>query len=144
MTRDAALPEPVVLVSHHASRRDDECQQQQRERSHHPHAARRDWIEIQSGSPAGAVIDCRGDHRIAMSFSIAGLRVPGVELDGEEADGVERRSDRYRVVTYDTPRGCAAAYYPETNPLVPLGSTAIDSHCPTSKSVIIRLEPHVS
>ena len=40
---------------------------------------------------------------------------------------------------YDTPRGCAAAYYPEANPLVPLDSTAIGSNCPTSKSVIIRL-----
>ncbi len=42
---------------------------------------------------------------------------------------------------YDTPRGCAAAYYPETNPLVPLDSTAIGSNCPTSKSIIVRLEP---
>ena len=30
----------------------------------------------------------------------------------------------FRIVSYDTPRGCAAAYYPETNPLVPLDSTA--------------------
>jgi formate dehydrogenase major subunit len=45
------------------------------------------------------------------------------------------------VVPYDQPRGCAAAYYPETNPLIPLGSTAIGSNCPTSKSVIVRLEP---
>ena len=42
---------------------------------------------------------------------------------------------------YEQPRGCAAAYYPETNPLVPLDSTAIGSNCPTSKSVIVRLEP---
>lgn len=43
-------------------------------------------------------------------------------------------------MSYDQPRGCAAAYYPETNPLVPLASTAEGSNCPTSKSVIIRLE----
>jgi hypothetical protein len=43
-------------------------------------------------------------------------------------------------VEYDTPRGCAASYYPEVNPLVPLDSTALGSNCPTSKSVIIRLE----
>ena len=30
---------------------------------------------------------------------------------------------RFRLVAYDTPRGCVAAYYPETNPLVPLDST---------------------
>jgi len=47
----------------------------------------------------------------------------------------------FRVVPYDTARGCAAAYYPETNPLVPLDSTAIGSNCPTSKSVIIRFAP---
>ena len=43
-------------------------------------------------------------------------------------------------MAYQTPRGCAAAYYPETNPLVPLDSTAVGSNTPTSKSVIIRLE----
>jgi formate dehydrogenase major subunit len=43
-------------------------------------------------------------------------------------------------VAYQTPRGSAAAYYPETNPLVPLDSTALGSNTPTSKSVIIRLE----
>ncbi len=45
------------------------------------------------------------------------------------------------MVSYDTPRGCAAAYYPETNPLVPLDSTAEGSNTPASKSVVIRLEP---
>ena len=67
-----------------------------------------------------------------------------VDLVSEWHDDVKRRAEAFRVVSYDTPRGCAAAYYPETNPLVPLGSTAIGSHCPTSKSVIVRLEPHVS
>ena len=46
----------------------------------------------------------------------------------------------FRIVSYQTPRGCAAAYYPETNPLVPLDSTAVGSNTPTSKSVVIRLE----
>ena len=44
-------------------------------------------------------------------------------------------------MAYQTPRGSAAAYYPETNPLVPLDSTALGSNTPTSKSVIIRLVP---
>ncbi len=38
------------------------------------------------------------------------------------------------------PRGCAAAYFPEANVLVPLDSTADTSNTPTSKSVIIRLD----
>ncbi|SDP17674.1 formate dehydrogenase major subunit [Nakamurella panacisegetis] len=54
-----------------------------------------------------------------------------------DQDDRERRADRFRVVEYDTPRGCAAAYYPETNPLVPLDSTALSSNCPTSKSIIV-------
>jgi molybdopterin-dependent oxidoreductase alpha subunit len=55
-------------------------------------------------------------------------------------DDVERRVLGFRVVEYDTPRGTAAAYYPETNPLVPLGSVAEHSNTPTSKSVIVCLE----
>jgi anaerobic selenocysteine-containing dehydrogenase len=52
-----------------------------------------------------------------------------------------RRAGSFRIVAYQTPRGSAAAYYPETNPLVPLDldSTALGSNTPTSKSVIIRL-----
>jgi len=64
--------------------------------------------------------------------------------DGQHVDLVGeggRRAERFRVVAYDTPRGCAAAYYPETNALVPLDSVAEGSGTPTSKSVIVRLEP---
>ena len=58
------------------------------------------------------------------------------------ADGViqERRAEAFRIVGYSTPRGNAAAYYPETNVLVPLDSVADVSGTPTSKSVIVRLE----
>jgi molybdopterin-dependent oxidoreductase alpha subunit len=52
----------------------------------------------------------------------------------------ERRAEEFRIVAYDTPRGNAAAYYPETNVLVPLESVADVSGTPTSKSVIVRLE----
>jgi formate dehydrogenase major subunit len=63
-----------------------------------------------------------------------------VDLVSEWDDGSERTAPHFRIVEYDTPRGCAAAYFPEANPLVPLDSTALGSNCPTSKSVIIRLE----
>jgi molybdopterin-dependent oxidoreductase alpha subunit len=56
-----------------------------------------------------------------------------------EGDDIERVARGFRIVEYETPRGCAAAYYPETNPLIPLDSTALHSNTPTSKSVIIRL-----
>ncbi|WP_131742757.1 FdhF/YdeP family oxidoreductase [Actinomadura roseirufa] len=64
-----------------------------------------------------------------------------VDLVSEWTDGVERRAPEFRVVSYPTARGCAAAYFPETNVLVPLDSTAEVSNTPTSKSVIIRLDP---
>jgi molybdopterin-dependent oxidoreductase alpha subunit len=53
---------------------------------------------------------------------------------------VERRAERFRIVSYPTARGCAAAYFPEANSLVPLDSTAQTSNTPTSKSIVIRLE----
>ncbi|NKI41317.1 FdhF/YdeP family oxidoreductase [Streptomyces physcomitrii] len=62
------------------------------------------------------------------------------DLVSEWEDGTERRADGFRVVHYPTARGCAAAYYPETNVLVPLGATADTSNTPASKSVIVRLE----
>ncbi|MBD0710502.1 MULTISPECIES: FdhF/YdeP family oxidoreductase [unclassified Streptomyces] len=62
------------------------------------------------------------------------------DLVSEWTDGSERRAPGFRVVHYPTSRGCAAAYYPETNVLVPLESTADVSNTPASKSVIVRLE----
>ncbi|HEY5834667.1 FdhF/YdeP family oxidoreductase [Streptomyces sp.] len=62
------------------------------------------------------------------------------DLVSEWTDGTERRADGFRVVHYPTPRGCAAAYYPETNVLIPLDHTADTSNTPASKSVVIRLE----
>ncbi|MDX6200141.1 MAG: hypothetical protein QOJ79_3292 [Actinomycetota bacterium] len=63
-----------------------------------------------------------------------------VDLVSEWTDG-ERRAEGFRLVAYAIPRGCAAAYFPETNVLVPLDSTAETSGTPTSKSIVIRLEP---
>lgn len=56
-------------------------------------------------------------------------------------DGTERRARQFQVVPYPTPPGSAAAYYPETNGLVPLDSVADHSNTPTSKAVVVRLEP---
>jgi molybdopterin-dependent oxidoreductase alpha subunit len=74
------------------------------------------------------------------------LRTFGV-ADGDTVDIVsvwtdgERRAKAFRVVEYPTPRGCAASYFPEANVLVPLDSTAEISNTPTSKSIVVRLEP---
>ncbi|WP_148611339.1 FdhF/YdeP family oxidoreductase [Nocardioides rubriscoriae] len=63
-----------------------------------------------------------------------------VDLVSEWEDGSERTAPDFRIVAYDQPLGCAAAYYPETNPLIPLDSKAEGSNTPTSKSVVVRLE----
>jgi molybdopterin-dependent oxidoreductase alpha subunit len=58
-------------------------------------------------------------------------------------DNIERRADRFLLVEYDIPRGCIGAYYPETNPLVPLNSVGDVSNTPTSKSVPVLLHRSV-
>jgi 3-phosphoshikimate 1-carboxyvinyltransferase len=42
--------------------------------------AERDAMTVTGGEPKGATIDTYDDHRIAMSFAIAGLRTPGVVI----------------------------------------------------------------
>jgi molybdopterin-dependent oxidoreductase alpha subunit len=56
-------------------------------------------------------------------------------------DGQTRTAERFVVVPYDIPLGCTATYFPETNVLVPLGSRADKSRTPTSKSVVITVQP---
>lgn len=59
-----------------------------------------------------------------------------------DADGhlQERRAKDFTLIAYSTPVGNAAAYYPETNPLVPLDHTATKSNTPVSKAIVVRLE----
>jgi len=57
-----------------------------------------------------------------------------------EFEGQERWAKDFLVVPYSTPEGNAAAYYPETNPLVPLDHTAKKSNTPVSKAVVVRLQ----
>jgi 3-phosphoshikimate 1-carboxyvinyltransferase len=41
-------------------------------------------MKIKGGSPKGAEIDTYGDHRMAMSFALAGLNVPGIVIRDEK------------------------------------------------------------
>ncbi|GAB3887786.1 hypothetical protein GCM10027612_27190 [Microbispora bryophytorum subsp. camponoti] len=61
-----------------------------------------------------------------------------LDIISEWPDG-ERVAEGFRAVAYSTARGCCAAYFPETNVLVPLDSVAETSNTPTSKSVVVRL-----
>ncbi|KQR57886.1 FdhF/YdeP family oxidoreductase [Acidovorax sp. Leaf160] len=65
-----------------------------------------------------------------------------VDIQTVWADGQERRADGFKLVAYDIPRGNLAAYYPETNPLVPLSAVADAAGTPTSKSIPVLLLPH--
>ncbi|MTV38682.1 FdhF/YdeP family oxidoreductase [Duganella radicis] len=63
-----------------------------------------------------------------------------VDLVSVWDDNVTRRAERFLLVEYDIPRGCLGAYFPETNGLVPLHSTADGAGTPTSKSIPVLLE----
>lgn len=62
-----------------------------------------------------------------------------VDLSSIWPDGRARSVTQFQLVAYDIPRGQAAAYYPETNPLVPLESYGHGSFTPTSKFIAIKL-----
>jgi len=65
----------------------------------------------------------------------------GMLVDLVSHDGAERRrAEAFRLVPYSIPRGCAAAYFPETNVLVPVTRVAAGSNQPASKSIPITLE----
>ena len=59
-------------------------------------------------------------------------------------DGVERVARKFIVVPFNIPRRCTATYFPETNVLVPINSTADKSNTPTSKMVILKIRKHAA
>jgi len=87
----------------------------------------------------------RGDRKVVLlhadDLAERGLR------DGDRIDvtshfeGETRTLRAFRAVAYDIPRGCAAAYFPEANALVPLGAFADKSLTPAYKSVPVTLAP---
>jgi molybdopterin-dependent oxidoreductase alpha subunit len=56
-----------------------------------------------------------------------------------ELDGVRRELRDLRAIAYAIPRGCAAAYFPEANALIPVTSFADRSRTPTFKSIPVSL-----
>ena len=56
-------------------------------------------------------------------------------------EGEKRFAKHFMVTPYDIPRGCTATYYPETNVLVPINSSAERANTPTSKFIVISLVP---
>lgn len=68
---------------------------------------------------------------------------------GEKVDLYNHQGGKVRVaklfviVPYNIPEGNTAAYYPETNVLVPIDSVAKKSNTPTSKLILIKIKKHV-
>ena len=86
-----------------------------------------------------------GDRRVVLlhpdDLAAAGLR-EGQAVDlNSHFRGEQRTLRGFRVVPYDLPRRCAAAYFPEANGLVPLDSQADFSHTPSYKSIEISVTP---
>jgi molybdopterin-dependent oxidoreductase alpha subunit len=73
----------------------------------------------------------------------AGLQTYQVVNLHNHFGGLTRTAERFIVVPYNIPSKCVATYFPETNVLVPIDSYADISQTPTSKSVVITLEPVV-
>jgi 3-phosphoshikimate 1-carboxyvinyltransferase len=46
-----------------------------------------DGMIIEGGDPRGASIETYNDHRIAMSFAVLGLAVPGMKINNPECVG---------------------------------------------------------
>jgi molybdopterin-dependent oxidoreductase alpha subunit len=87
----------------------------------------------------------RGGRRVifarADEIADAGL-APGQRVDvTSHFEGRTRTLRGFRLVPCELPPRCAAAYFPEANPLVPLESFAEGSRTPTYKSVVVTLAP---
>ncbi|MEM7785216.1 MAG: molybdopterin dinucleotide binding domain-containing protein, partial [Planctomycetota bacterium] len=54
--------------------------------------------------------------------------------------GIRRSVYEFKVVIYDIPKQCLAAYFPEANPLVSIDSVAAESNTPVSKKIVVTLE----
>ena len=80
----------------------------------------------------------------ANDMSLAGLSAgQRVALVGDASDGVTRRVEGLVVTPFNLPDGCVGAYYPETNPLVPLWYHDERSKTPAGKCVPVRISTDV-
>ncbi|WP_423603496.1 FdhF/YdeP family oxidoreductase [Sphingomonas sp. MS122] len=62
-----------------------------------------------------------------------------VALETISDDGIQRRVEGLTIVDYPMSRGAVAGYYPELNPLLPLGYFDRTSGTPAAKSIPVRV-----
>ncbi|MGW2661581.1 FdhF/YdeP family oxidoreductase [Nocardia tengchongensis] len=63
-----------------------------------------------------------------------------VDITSIARDGSTRTLQRYKVIPYDIPCGCAAGYMPEMNVLCALGDFSTQSNQPIMKNLTVRIE----
>jgi molybdopterin-dependent oxidoreductase alpha subunit len=88
------------------------------------------------------------DGRMVVFMHEADMRergiAPGamVEIESVAEDGKRRIVQGFRAKPHNIPAGCIGAYYPETNPLLPLAHHDVKSGTPAAKSipVLVRLQ----
>ena len=84
-----------------------------------------------------------GERRIVMMnpkdlqrFGLKHLDIIGLT---SHYDNTLRKVENFKVISYDIPQGNLAAYFPETNPLVPINHFADKSQTPISKSIVVKI-----
>jgi anaerobic selenocysteine-containing dehydrogenase len=73
-----------------------------------------------------------------------GLRAGDRVTVSTVAEDFVREVPNLCVTPYAIPAGCAAAFYPECNALIPLWHHAVESKVPASKSVPVRVRKTVT
>ncbi len=63
-----------------------------------------------------------------------------VDIDTVAGDNVKREVQGFRIVEHPIAKGCAAAYFPEASPLVPLSHFEPKSCTPAYKAIPVRLK----
>lgn len=64
-----------------------------------------------------------------------------VEIESLADDSRRRVVRGFKVLPYNIPRGSVGAYYPETNPLLPLAHHDVKSKTPAAKSIPVLVRP---
>jgi molybdopterin-dependent oxidoreductase alpha subunit len=64
-----------------------------------------------------------------------------VDIQTVSSDGIDRVVHGFKIVRYNIPDGSCAAYYPETNPLLPLNLHDPLSGTPSAKGIPVVLKP---
>jgi len=82
--------------------------------------------------------------REVVLMNISDIRKMGLDMSRKvilynEYDNQHRSVPGLKIVQYDIPEKCIATYYPECNPLIPIGLKARKSNTPAFKSVRVKI-----